>query len=124
MRDGHLSPMHVLLLQMMDLRDSLAKATAVLNGTVRTSGGGLWEAPLGLTREDLADWLGEQVARVGKLRESIERKRGRLVIRGGEQRKQDGRKEKAKQHGPAGVDKPSMRSGSGGARENLGGAAD
>ena len=87
MRDGHLSHMHVLLLQMMDLRDSLAKATAVLNGTVQKSGGGLWEAPLGLTREDLADWLGEQVARVGKLRESIERKRGRLVIRGGEQRK-------------------------------------
>ena len=84
----------------------------------------MWETPLELTRKDLADWLGEQVARVEKLKESIERQRGRLVIRGGKQRKQDGRQKKAKQRGPAEVDQPSMRSGGGGARENPGGAAD
>ena len=68
MRGGHPTPMRVLLVKMMDQRDSLAQATAVLNVAVRTSRGGLWEAPLGLTREDLANWLGEQVARVGKLK--------------------------------------------------------
>ena len=74
LRNGHLSPLRVLLRQMRDQRDSLAKATAVLNAAVRTSGGRLWETPLELTRKDLADWLGEQVARVGKLKETIERK--------------------------------------------------
>mgnify|MGYP006924463000 FL=1 len=51
LRKGHLSTMRVLLSQL----NSLAKATAVLREAVQTSGGGLWEAPLGLTRKDLVD---------------------------------------------------------------------
>ena len=112
--------MRVLLSQ----RNSLAKATAVLREAVQTSGGGLWEAPLGLTRKDLVDWLGEQVAQVRELKESIERQRGGLVRRGGEQRKQDKRQEKAKPHGTAGEEKPSMGSGGGGAKKGPGGTAD
>ena len=124
MRNGHLSPMRVLLRKMKDQRDSLAKATVVLNEEVQTSGGRLWEPPLGLTRKDLVDWLGEQVAQVRELKESIERQRGGLVRRGVEQRKQNGNQEKAKQHGPAGVDKPSIRAGGGGAKKGPGGTAD
>ena len=62
LRKGHLSTMRVLLSQMMDQQNSLAKATAVLREAVRTSGVGLWEAPLGLTRKDLVGWVGEQAA--------------------------------------------------------------
>ena len=116
--------MWVLFRQMRNQRDSLATATAVLVEAVRTAEGGLWEAPKGLTRKDLAAWLGEQAAQVRELKESIERQRGGLVRREGEQRKQDGRQEKAKQCGPVGIDKPSMRSGGGGARKDPGGTAD
>ena len=90
MRKGHLSTMQILLSQ----QNSLAKATAVLRAAVQTSGGGLWEAPIGLTRKDLERWEGEQVARVEKLKRSIERQRGGLDRRGVKQRKQGGHLQK------------------------------
>ena len=72
---------------------------------------------MGLTRKDLEGWEGELVARVDKFKRSIERQRGGLNRRGVKQRKQDGHLEKAKQQGAARGDKPSRRSGGGGARK-------
>ena len=100
---GHLLPVRVLLLQMRAQRDSLVKATAGLNEAVPTAGGGSWAAPLELMREALVNWLRGQKARVRKLKENIEGRRGWLIMRGGEQRKKGGCQEKAPQPGPARV---------------------
>ena len=79
LRAGHLSPARILLRQLMAQRDKLADATAVLLEAVRASGGGSWEAPLGLTKKARADWLAEQEVRVGELKERLEGKQGNLV---------------------------------------------
>ena len=73
LRKGHLTSMRILLRKIKAQRDSLVTATAALVEAVRTAEGGLWEAPKGLKREDLAAWLGGQTARVRDLKESIKR---------------------------------------------------
>ena len=101
--------MRILLRKMKVQRDSLVTATAALVEAVRTSDGGLWEAPKGLRREDLAAWLGGQKAQVREFKESIKRQRVGLVPRGDTQRKQDGRQEKPKQQEPVWTESPARR---------------
>ena len=72
--EGHLSAARLLLRLLMAQQDKLTGATAVLLAAVRASGGGPWEARLGLTKKALADWLAEQEDRVRELKERLERK--------------------------------------------------
>ena len=89
-RKGHLAPMQTPLRKLKVQRDSLVTTTAALVEAVRTAEGGLWEAPKGLRREDLAARVEGQKVRVRELKESIKRQRAGPVPRGDTQRKQDG----------------------------------
>ena len=55
------------------------RATAALTEAVKEAEYGPWEVGAGLKKEALRTWLGEQVARMDKLEESLDQKGGRMA---------------------------------------------
>ena len=90
-----------LLVATKELRDwqgKLVRATAALIEAVKEAEDGPWEVGAGLKEEALRTWLGEQVARMDKLEESLDQKGGRMA-KGAQAREKQGSAEEGQRYG-------------------------